>query len=231
MKTRYLTATGVGIVALVAAATSDSSAFASDMSVEKTDHSGCYIGLTGGYGWGQGDVSAEIEMYSEDGKSDLGGGMIGGLAGCNFSVGNGLVLGVAGDMSWAHIDGNADLSNADGDSGYGVDVGVDWLGTARAVIGYEFGNAMIYGTGGLAVAGVGVDLHLDGTGHIESDNSTQYGWTIGAGLNYMITDNVMIGAEYLYADFGEHGYDFGAAGEADVDVNMHIVRGTIGYRF
>lgn len=156
MKTRYLTAIGVGIAALVAAATSASSAFASEMSVEKTDHSGCYIGLTGGYGWGQGDVSAEMETYSEDGKSDLGGGMIGGLAGCNFSVGNGLVLGVAGDMSWANIDGNADLvGNSGRDTDYGVDVGVDWLGTARAVIGYEFGNAIIYGTGGLAVAGVG----------------------------------------------------------------------------
>ena len=136
-------------------------------------------------------------------------------------------------MSWANIDGNADLDNSLvlGNSPYDLDIGVNWLGTARGVIGYEFGNAMIYGTGGLAVAGVGVDLHHDITGHIESDNSTQYGWTIGAGLNYMITDNVMIGAEYLYADFGEHGYDFGAAGEADVDLDMHIIRGTIGYRF
>lgn len=238
MKIRYTTAMGVGIAALMAAAISSSSAHASDLTVKKTDHSGCYVGLTGGYGFGQANVDAELAgpggaMVSEDGKSDLSGGMIGGLVGCNFSVGNGLVLGVAGDMSWANVNGNADLDNSlsVGNSPYDVDVGVNWLGTARAIVGYEFGNAMIYGTGGLAVAGVGADLHLDGSGNIESDNSTQYGWTIGAGLNYMITDNVMIGTEYLYADFGEHGYDFGSAGKADVDFDMHIIRGTIGYRF
>jgi opacity protein-like surface antigen len=34
------------------------------------------------------------------------------------------------------------------------------------------------------------------------DMSTRTGWTIGAGLDYALTGHVIVGAEYLYADYG-----------------------------
>ena len=35
-----------------------------------------------------------------------------------------------------------------------------------------------------------------------SPSSTRVGWTIGAGVEYALTNNITIGAEYLYADLG-----------------------------
>jgi outer membrane immunogenic protein len=171
---------------------------------------------------------------SEDGRADLEGGMIGGLVGMDYAFGNGLVIGAVGDISWLNASGTADVEpeivNPTG-SDYSVDASLNWLGTVRGRVGFEVGNALIYGTGGLAFGAVDADLHEDGSGNIGSDSSTQVGWTLGAGVNYMATENVMLGVEYLYVDLGESSYDFGNAGNADVDLNMSIVRGTLGFKF
>ena len=74
---------------------------------------GAYIGVVGGYGWGDLDFEADI-VHSLDtpttrnpGRSiDVEGFLLGGQAGYDFDMGNGLVLGVAGDWSWSDMDGD-----------------------------------------------------------------------------------------------------------------------------
>jgi outer membrane immunogenic protein len=214
----------------------------SEARAQNSEGGSVYIGITGGYAFGDAEVNgmlrrnyaAPSELVSEDGKSDLEGGMIGGLVGFDYSLGNGLVIGAVGDLSWLNASGNADVEpviiNPTG-SDYSVDTSLNWLGTARGRVGFELGNALIYGTGGVAFGGVESDLHVDGSGTIGSDSSTRVGWTAGAGVNFMATENVMLGLEYLYVDLGDDSYDFGSAGQADVDVNMSIIRGTLGYKF
>ena len=231
-----MTATAVAAVVACMGASSEARA-------QNSEGGSVYIGITGGYGFGNADVNGMLrrdhtdsmsEAVSEDGRSDLDGGMIGGLAGFDYSFGNGLVIGAVGDMSWMNASGNTDVEpeiiNLSG-SDYSVDTSLNWLGTVRGRVGFEAGNVLIYGTGGVAFGGVESDLHEDGSGSIGSDSSTQVGWTAGAGINFMATENVMLGLEYLYVDLGEQTYDFGDAGNADVDVNMSIIRGTIGYKF
>lgn len=232
------------VAAVVAGAGGISSAYAADVSPGKTSlYDGFYIGVTGGYGGGNADVNAELRkdhadrnsaLVSEDGKTDLQGGMIGGLVGYDYSLGNGFVIGALGDFSWTGLDGTADVEPARRGlfgSDYSVDTSVNWLATVRGRIGYEFGNALIYGTGGLAFGGVEAGLNDQDHGGIGNVNDTQVGWTIGAGINYMATEHLMLGAEYLYVDLGKQSYDFGRTGNADVDVNMNIIRGTISYKF
>jgi outer membrane immunogenic protein len=192
-------------------------------------YDGFYLGVTGGYVIGEGDFTAPSDslLASEDGKADLDGGMIGGLVGYDYSFGNGLVVGVVGDMSWLGAEG--DVSN--GSSAYSMDLSVDWLGTLRGRVGFELGDALIYGTGGMAFGGVESSLHLDGTGEIGSDDSTQIGWTLGVGANYMLSDNIMLGVEYLYVDLGEATHDYGADESSDVDVHMNLIRGSVGFKF
>ena len=205
--------------------------------------SGIYVGVTGGYAFGNADIRGDLlrdytnsasQIVSEDGKSDLQGGMIGGLVGFDYSLGNGLVIGAAGDLSWLNASGNADVEpaviNLTG-SDYTVDTSVSWLGTVRGRVGFEVGNALFYGTGGVAFGGVDADLREDGSGQIGSDGNTQIGWVIGGGVNYMATESVMLGLEYLYVDLGDERYSFGGTGHADVDINMSIIRGTLGFRF
>jgi outer membrane immunogenic protein len=232
------------VAAVVAAAGGISSASAADVSPGKTSlYDGFYIGVTGGYGTGNADVNAKLRadhrdsssaLVSEDGKSDLQGGMIGGLVGYDYNLGNGFVIGALGDLSWSGLNADVDVDPARaGVSGsdYSFDTSVDWLATVRGRVGFEMGNALIYGTGGLAFGGVDSELKVSGGGGIGSDGGTQVGWTIGAGISYMATEHIMLGAEYLYVDLGEQSYDFGRSGNADVDVDMNIIRGSISYKF
>lgn len=210
---------------------------------QDTQGGGFYFGVTGGYGFGEADVKGDLlrdhsipssQVVSEDGKGDLEGGMIGGLVGFDYALGNGLVIGAVGDLSWLNATGNADVEpsviNLTG-SDYDVDASLSWLGTLRGRVGFEMGDVLVYGTGGLAFGGVDADLSVSGSGEINSDSNTQVGWTVGAGVNYMATDNVMLGVEYLYVDLGEGSYKFGDTGEADIDLNMSIVRGTVSFKF
>jgi outer membrane immunogenic protein len=88
---------------------------------------------------------------------------------------------------------------------------VDWMATARARIGFTTGPVLLYATGGLAAADVGI------TGSYLSlvasparivpvavdDSDVRFGWTIGAGVEAAITSNLSAKVEYLYADFGD----------------------------
>jgi outer membrane immunogenic protein len=226
------------VAAIVAVIATSSVAKAQDSQV-----GGFYIGVTGGYGFGDANVNGSLrrdhtdslsQIVSEDGKSDLDGGMIGGLVGFDYSLGNGFVIGAVGDLSWMNASGNADVEpsiiNLTG-SDYNVDTSLNWLGTFRGRVGFEVGDALIYGTGGVAFGGVDAELRASGFGEISSDSNTQIGWTVGAGVNFMATDNIMLGIEYLYVDLGEGSYNFGNTGDADIDLNMSIVRGTVGFKF
>jgi outer membrane immunogenic protein len=230
--------TAVATTAVLAGVGVCSSALAADTAPGKTSlYDGFYIGVTAGGGSGNADVDAKLRQFvgdpssqlvSEDGKSDLQGGMIGGLVGYDYSLGNGFVVGALGDFSWSGLSGDNDFgSNSD----YSLETSVDWLATLRGRVGFEVGNALIYGTGGFAFGGVEAELQASGGGDLGSVGGTQMGWTVGAGINYMATEHLMLGVEYLYVDLGEESYDFGSSGEVDVDVNMNIFRGTISYRF
>ena len=100
------------------------------------------------------------------------------------------------------------------------------------------GDALIYATGGLAVANVEVsidNLGFDGDNYSDSDTLT--GWTAGAGVEYRLTENVSVGAEYLYVDLGtvETNYEITPGPVVDIhsetDFTMSIVKASLNYRF
>jgi outer membrane immunogenic protein len=234
----------VAVSAVIAGALGVCSAEAADVSPGKTSlFDGFYIGVTGGYGTGNSEVNAKLrsdhsdpssQLVSEDGKGDLQGGMIGGLVGYDYNLGNGIVVGALGDFSWSGLDANVDVEPSHhglSGSDYTFDTNLEWLGTIRGRIGFELGDALIYGTGGLAFGGVEAELNVSGHGGLGSVSGTQVGWTIGVGVNYMATEHLMLGAEYLYVDLGSDSYDFGRSGSADLDLNMNLIRGTISYKF
>jgi outer membrane immunogenic protein len=68
---------------------------------------------------------------------------------------------------------------------------VDWESTFRGRVGYAFDRFLVYGTGGLAVAGVG-----------DATNSTEVGLALGAGADIAFTDNLFGRVEYQYANYG-----------------------------
>jgi outer membrane immunogenic protein len=219
-----------------------------DVSVpEAPSWSGGYIGVVGGYGWGDSDTSSDIMsddiipvvLLTVDNSIDVEGFLIGGQLGYDFDLGNGFVLGVAGDMSWSDMDGEdcveiGGCTGAAGDSYANSDV--SWLATIRGRAGFTTGSLLVYGTGGLAIADAETSItNVDGLGDpTRSDSSTHFGWVIGAGAEFMVTENMTLGAEYLHVDLGSEDYEFTGPGEdieSEADLTVDIVRASLNYRF
>ena len=64
---------------------------------------------------------------------------------------------------------------------------IDWLASLRLRAGFAWDRALIYATGGLVLGGVELSADLGEIGS-ESKSNTDWGWTIGGGLEYAFTD-------------------------------------------
>jgi len=216
---------------------------------ESPSWTGGYIGVVGGYGWGDSDFEAVgvdaltqvvIPLSESEGSIDVEGFLIGGQLGYDFDMGNGFVLGVVGDMSWSGVDGRECVDDdtcvpAEDDDSY-ASADLNWLATIRARAGFTTGSMLIYGTGGLAIADAegGVTFVENGTDPARSDSNTHFGWVIGAGAEFKVTENMSLGAEYLHVDLGSEDYAFRGP-NVDVlsssDLTMDIVRASLNFRF
>jgi len=96
-------------------------------------------------------------------------------------------------------------------------VSTDWLFTARGRVGWAFGNALAYATGGLAVTDLSsTHFFVDNVNVVGSGigsgawtgSATKTGWTVGGGLEWAWSRDWSVKAEYLYLKFGS----IGAAG-------------------
>ncbi len=169
------------------------------------DWSGIYLGVLLGYSFGEADVGG--------GPSPDIDGIDGGVyAGYNYQIDN-WVLGVEGD---------ALLSGVEGSSG-GLSVDQNWAGSLRARAGYSLESFLLYGTGGLALAG------FEASSGGNNDDETHLGWTIGAGIEGMITDNVTARVEYRYTDYQDKTYNLG--GPTNIDPDTNSVRAGVGVKF
>jgi outer membrane immunogenic protein len=97
---------------------------------------------------------------------------------------------------------------------------VNWLGTVRGRIGIAAApNFLIYGTGGLAYGGVNSSTGINQTilsqaggglnGTFPASGNfaeTRVGWTVGAGGEWMFTNNWSAKLEYLHYDLGSANY-------------------------
>jgi outer membrane immunogenic protein len=213
------------------------------------DWTGPYIGLQGGYGWGENDVSVDgsegeptvtilsddpVEFHPlKDGSIGMG-GFLGGLhAGYNWQS-DSLVLGVEGDIEYADIDGDTDIIHVDNDNEDEGDASqeIDWLGSLRLRAGFAFDRALLYATGGLAVGGVKVEASL-AEAPDASNKDTEWGWTVGGGLEYALTDDVSARIEYRYTDLGDTDLDVDhfVIGQLDFENTFHAVRAGVSWHF
>lgn len=149
-------------------------------------------------------------------------GMLGGVfAGVNMMTDN-MLLGVEGDIGVGVVEGT--FNDYDPES---ITSTINWNAHLRGRIGMAADNAMFFLAGGLAVASNTVDA--DGDYAQSSDTATHIGWTVGAGVEYAFTDNIVGRAEYLYDDYGSADYTmFG--GPWSQSLTAHTFRIGIAYR-
>lgn len=178
--------------------------------------SGFYVGINGGGGFGR-------SSWDSTGGFDVSGGLVGGTIGYNYQSGP-AVFGVEGDAAWSNIRGSTTTLCA-----LGCETRNTWLGTARARLGYSWDRFLPYVTGGAAFGEVKAN-----TPGFAGASSTQVGWAAGAGVEYAITNNLSVKAEYLYVDLGSFNCGVNCGGGLATDnvkFDLHVVRGGLNWKF
>ena len=190
--------------------------------VEPNIWQGFYAGLNGGFGWSN---NSDTILYSDGtmaSRAQPQGGFGGGQIGYNFQSGP-FVAGIETDFQGGYLD-----ATATGSSGK---MTVDWFGTARGKLGYSFGRALIYGTGGFAYGDVRQSA-FHGTTEL-NHNGTQTGWVAGGGIEYKITQAWSLKGEYQYIDLGSATLSDAAntLSTNSLDTSFQTVRLGLNYRF
>ncbi|MDQ0473103.1 outer membrane protein [Labrys wisconsinensis] len=223
---------------------------------------GFYVGVNAGAAIDGSDVSNRLggsfltspdaAAYQRQYPGSLGSGSTGftggGLLGYNWQFSN-FVLGGEADINYAGIDSSSSRAFAltapfVGNESQRYGLRSDWFGTVRARAGFAWDSLLIYGTGGLAYGDVRASARQTETqGGVTTfdwsgaSSDTKVGWTAGAGIEYALDDNWIIGAEYLHVDLGRSRFAMPDAGGSAftmtgrADAKFDVVRATVKYKF
>jgi outer membrane immunogenic protein len=159
---------------------------------------GFYLG--GELGWMQTDPSYTTGAvllgtpFAVSSTSSRNGLSYGGLAGYNYQVGN-LVVGVEGDFEGWTV-GTIHETALTGDF---LTAHSKWGASIRGRLGYAVDHALFYGEGGAAF--VSNETSIPTTGISIGGDGARAGWTVGAGVDYAITNNWFTGLEYRYSQY------------------------------
>ena len=190
---------------------------------------GSYIGLNAGGTWGRwrdnpsttvnltGVTTAIPGTFAN--RTDFVGGF---QTGYNWQIGS-WVLGVEQDIQYSRLRSSFVYAAAPGGAlvaGDGFSNKVDFLGATRVRAGWAFDRSLLYVAGGLETAVMDTSgnyvARAGGSPAATFTDADKYhfGWTIGGGYQYAITNNVALGAEYRYFDLGRETYNLGAVTNA-----------------
>lgn len=123
----------------------------------------------------------------------------------------------------------------------------DWMMTVRPRTGVALNKALVYATGGLAMANIKYDGRFTDTFgpalETGSIKKMKIGWTAGAGMEFKVSNNWSVKGEYLYSQFGStsitvSGFQTSPTGSRGVntfthstDLKSHSLRFGVNYRF
>jgi len=182
------------------------------------DWTGAYVG--GHIGWVSGNV--DWELIPQPGPADsysLDGWLLGAQAGYNWQMDT-FVLGLEGDVSLGDVTSDLD------ETGF-IERQINWEASLRARAGVAFDAILLYATAGVAVANSTSEIF-----GILDDTQTHVGWTIGAGVEAMVAENVSAKLEYRYSDFGTQTYSyFPAPIESDSTITQHSLTAGVNFHF
>jgi outer membrane immunogenic protein len=204
--------------------------------------SGCYVGVHVGSGWGADSWNEPPPDVREFASHRLSGWLGGGQIGCDVQRGS-WVFGAEAQVSWANIDGSSAMPAHERQVGVPslgpitLSSRVDSLGTITGRVGYTSGMYLFYAKGGAAWARDRFS-GTEGSAFFIDEAQVRWGWTIGGGLEYRLSGNWSVRAEYNFLDFGMRNVTstdliFGPPFVTSADIDQYIHTATIGinYRF
>jgi outer membrane immunogenic protein len=159
---------------------------------------GFYLGGHAGYSWAE--VSSEFAFPGDPYPTTKNNGLIGGVhVGYQRQVGQ-LVLGAEAGVT--------QLQNSENGVPYplapvsSVESRLEDLGYIGAKIGWSSGKWLPYIAGGYAVVDVSKRQFASGTGATQLTSSErQDGWYLGAGVDWALSPNWILGVDYRHYDF------------------------------
>ncbi|WP_455475196.1 outer membrane protein [Bartonella sp. B17] len=184
-------------------------------------------------------------------------GFIGGIyAGANVEFSRNFILGVDTDILFSERKDTKTVLLTEDSDGVAFD-DVDkvslshtlkqkWVGATRVRIGYAADCIMPYIAGGIAygqfqdvLSGSGLKKNSEVSRAIQTsedadsisatfdDTRTMVGFTLGAGVDFAVTHNILLRAEYRYSDFGKKKF----SNMVDIDYKTNDFRVGIAYKF
>ncbi len=178
--------------------------------VAATSWAGAYIGVNGGVAWNRakfsdlGDPTCCQWLFAAGApfwSPNKAGFTFGGQFGYNWQSGN-IVYGLEADLNWVDGKAGATLPGLFGTGAATTEL--NWSATVRGRIGVATASSLFYVTGGLAVG------HFRNSWDVAAavprrfnSSETRTGWTVGGGIEHMLTRNWTAKIEGLYADFGD----------------------------
>jgi outer membrane immunogenic protein len=186
---------------------------------------GTYVGANVGGIWGKFDLGPTTtnNLTGVVGTPPLASinnsSVIGGFqAGYNWQIGQ-WVLGLEQDYQFTGLKQTATFAVPAGlfAAGDTLSVKTDYLAATRAKVGMAWDRTLLYAAGGLETGEFDVSSTYVARGAGGSPalgftdaSKLHFGFNVGAGIDYAVTNNVFLGVEYRYIDLGKETYNLGA---------------------
>ena len=194
---------------------------------------GFYTGAQIGYDWRRDKFSQSNGLnpfFTAKPKADAFAG--GAHAGYQLQANN-LVYGLEADVEFANL--NATTRAVIAGEDFYRSVKSTYRASLRARLGFAMGPALFYATGGAALANFKTVASSVFFNSNQSGNGTRFGWTVGAGAEYMFAHAWSARIEYRYTDFGAFSRvaDGGlvTGSQARHDINDQSVRVGVSYHW
>lgn len=234
------------------------SAQAADVGAPAIDlWSGFYLGAQAGYAQGTYGDTDLCQSYTGEGNMCFGdyddgfdlsdsnpaGVTVGGYLGYNYRV-DSFVMGLEGDLNW---DNGRDNNSVYGELNYTS--ALNWDASIRARLGMVVDErALLYVTGGPSWLGTELKTDFDygspaeasgGYNFNKGDSGTEFGWVLGAGAEYSLTDHLSVKAEYIHGWYGDADQNIFSASDGGStekiylkqNLQTNVVRAGIAYHF
>jgi len=215
--------------------------------------SGFYLGAQAGYLQGTGSNTdtclrvsgvGTVDCFGSDdgfdmGDNDMSGVTAGGYLGFNYRI-DSIVMGLEGDFNWDNANGNGGSNSVFDSTPFGISsASLNWDTSIRARLGYVVDErALLYVTGGPSWINADVDNSLCPTGvpgQKCGDENTEFGWQLGGGAEFMMTDHLSLKAEYIHGWYGNADMNLWAVTGAQYvlkqDLQTNVVRAGVAYHF
>jgi outer membrane immunogenic protein len=186
---------------------------------------GFYVGVNGGYGFGDWNNNNFIGGGSVFGKPN--GGVVGGTVGYNYQIGQ-FVLGGEATLDWADMSKSRTFLDGSSDK-----IQVNSVGNILARVGYAYDRTLFYVAGGYAGADVKAGNFNDTVTGLSYPGSSGWrsGYAVGGGVEYAITNNISVKGEYIFSQLDNKTYYGGGPDVVKPSLDISTVKMGVNYKF